>query len=199
MSFITYLLFRLLSFPLAFFPLSWLQAMGNTLGLALYYCYPKYRKRALSNISLASDLNLSPDAIVPLTKASLQNLTITFLEYPKLAREKEIRRIVTCENPEIAESILKTGKGIIFFCGHQANWEVLFLEGTNRMAGVAIGRPIKNQYLYRWVISIREKFGGTMIPPPNALKEGLRALKSGKFLGIVGDQGMPNSGFSSLS
>lgn len=197
MPFIAYLAFRLFTLPLAFLPYSWLHTLGNRLGLIVYYCYPKYRKRTLSNLALASDLELSPEAIVRLAKASLQNLMITTLEYPKLAREKEIHRLATCENPETAEGILKTGKGVIFFCGHQANWEILFLEGTKRMPGVAIGRPINNPYLYRWVISIREKFGGKIIPPSNALKEGLKALKSGKFLGIVGDQGMPDSGFSS--
>ena len=65
------------------------------------------------------------------------------------------------------------------------------------MPGVAIGRPIKNKLLYNWVTSIRQKFGGKMIAPQNAIREGLRGLKKGAFLGIVGDQGMPNSGFSS--
>jgi KDO2-lipid IV(A) lauroyltransferase len=196
MSFITYLLFRIAAFPLSYFPASWIEKLGNFLGIALYYCYPKYRKRALSNIALSS--GISPAETVALAKASLQNLAITFLEYPKLAREKDVRRIAVCENPETAAAIIQSGKGVIFFCGHQANWEVLFLEGTSRMPGVAIGRPTKNKYLYRWVVAIREKFGGTMIPPQNALKEGLRALKNGKFLGVVGDQGMPNSGFSSI-
>lgn len=106
--------------------------------------------------------------------------------------------MVTCENPEAAQAILNEGKGIIFFCGHQSNWEVLFLEGTSRMSGVAIGRPIKNQKLYDWVLSIRQKFGGKIIAPRSAAREGLRGLKKGCFLGIVGDQGMPDSGFSSL-
>ena len=198
MSFIAYLSFRLITFPLSFFPYSWLHALGNRLGLMIYYCYPKYRKRALSNLALASDLELAPEAIINFAKASLQNCMITTLEYPKLSREKEIHRLATCENPETAEGILKTGKGVIFFCGHQANWEILFLEGTKRMSGVAIGRSINNSYLYSWVVSIREKFGGKITPPSNALKEGLRALKNGKFFGIVGDQGMPDSGFSSL-
>ena len=77
---------------------------------------------------------------------------ITCLEYAKFAKEKEISRVVICENPEAAQAILNEGKGIIFFCGHQSNWEVLFLEGTSRMPGVAIGRPIKNQKLYDWVL-----------------------------------------------
>ena len=65
------------------------------------------------------------------------------------------------------------------------------------MSGVAIGKPIKNSFLYQWVLSIRQKFGGKIITPRNAIKEGLRTLKKGFFLGIVGDQGMPDSGFSS--
>jgi KDO2-lipid IV(A) lauroyltransferase len=36
-----------------------------------------------------------------------------------------------------------------------------------------------------------------MLSRKNAIKEGLRGLKHGAFLGIVGDQGMPDSGFSS--
>lgn len=65
------------------------------------------------------------------------------------------------------------------------------------MPGVAIGRPIKNEALYDFVLRVREKFGGRIIAPRQAVKEGLRALKNGLFLGVVGDQGMPDSGFSS--
>jgi KDO2-lipid IV(A) lauroyltransferase len=121
---------------------------------------------------------------------------ITCLEYPKLAREKDISRIAYCENPDEAKALLEKS-GIIFFCGHQANWELLFLEGTSRMPGVAIGRPIKNKLLYKWVVGIRERFGGTIIEPRNALRESLKALKKKCFLGIVGDQGMPKGGFAS--
>lgn len=197
MSFITYLLFRLFTFPLQFTPYSLLHRLGKWLGLAIYYGYPKYRKRALSNLALATDLNLSPVEIVSLAKQAIQSKAITALEYPRLSRENKISRIASCDNPETANEIMKSGKGIIFFCGHQANWELLFLEGTSRMPGVAIGRPIKNRYLYQWVIKMREKFGGKIFEPKNAYRESIRALKQGKFVGIVGDQGMPDSGFSS--
>ena len=196
MYLVNYLFFRLFTFPLQFLPYRALHALGRPLGLLLFYLYPKYRKRALSNIALATSLNLSPEEIVRMAKASLINLAITAIEYPKLYVENDIHRIAVCENPEAAEELLKTGKGVIFFVGHQANWELLFLEGTSRMKGVAIGRPIKNPWLYRFVTRLREKFGGRLIPPQNALKECLRALRTDTFVGIVGDQGMPNSGFS---
>jgi KDO2-lipid IV(A) lauroyltransferase len=100
-----------------------LHRLGNALGLAVYYLYPKYRKRALSNLALATDLHLSPEQIVETAKKSLQSLAITALEYPRLSREKNIHQLATCQNPEPAASMIKAGQGIIFFCGHQTNWE----------------------------------------------------------------------------
>jgi KDO2-lipid IV(A) lauroyltransferase len=195
--FLKYLLFRFFTFPLQFLPYSLLHHLGSFLGLFIFYTYPKYRKRALSNLALATDLRLTPDQIVQTARRSLQSLAITALEYPRLSQDDKIDRLATCENPEVASRFIAEKQGVIFFCGHQANWEILFLEGTFRMPGIAIGRPIKNPYLYRFVNKMREKFGGKIVPPAQATKACLRALKEGKFVGIVGDQGMPNSGFSS--
>ena len=64
------------------------------------------------------------------------------------------------------------------------------------MRGMAIGRAIHNKCLYRWIVSIREKFGGKIVEPKNALREGIGALRKGVFLGIVGDQGKPDSGYA---
>ncbi len=197
MPWLNYWIFRIFTYPLQFLPFPTLHRLGQVIGLAIYYLYPKYRKRTLSNLALATALNLTSRQIVTLAKASLQNLAITTIEYPRLYREKKISSIARCENPEVANSLLKQGKGVIFFCGHQANWEILFLEGTSRMPGVAIGRPIHNRLLYDWAIRLREKFGGTIIAPKDAYRASVKALKAGKFLGIVGDQGMPDSGFSS--
>jgi KDO2-lipid IV(A) lauroyltransferase len=193
MDLLTYWLIRSITFPLTLLSYKNLHRCGRFLGSVAYYLLPKWRKQALSNIALVLPLQSPPS----LAKASFQSLMITALEYAKLAKEKDITRLAHCDNPEEATAILNQGKGLIFFCGHQANWEILFLEGNTRWPGVAIGRPIKNRYLYTWIQNMRERFGGTMIIPKQAVKEGLRALRKGKFLGIVGDQGMPDSGYSS--
>ncbi|MGR3912194.1 MAG: hypothetical protein QRY71_02650 [Candidatus Rhabdochlamydia sp.] len=195
MLWINYALFRLVAFPLQFLPYPVLHFLGKQVGRLLYY-YPKYRKRSLSNLALASSLNLKNDEIILLAKQSLQNLAITALEYPRLYRDKAIINAF-CDNPETVSHLIHQGKGVIFFCGHQANWEILFLEGTYRMPGVAIGRPIQNHLLYEWILTLRQKFGGVIIPPKKAYKASLQALKAGKFLGIVGDQSMPSSSFYS--
>jgi KDO2-lipid IV(A) lauroyltransferase len=190
------MLIRLLTLPVLFLSYRQIHALGKFLGTISYYLIPKFRKRALSNLALA--LSLEEATLIKTAKESMQNLCINCLEYPKLSWEKKISRVASCENPQQAAELIAQGQGVIFFCGHQSNWEILFLEGTSRMPGVAIGRPIKNRFLYHWILSIRQKYGGKIVPPQNAIREGLRALKKGCFLGIVGDQGMPDSGFRSL-
>ncbi len=191
----TSFLIPLLTYPIRCMPLRVIHFLGNRLGLLVYYLIPHFRKRTLSNLSLAKDLHLSEKQLIKTAKKSLQNLAITLLEYAKFDQLDDISDIVICENPEKAQSIINQNTGIVFFCAHQANWEVLFLDGTKRMRGIAIGRPIKNTTLYNWITSIREKFGGRVITPKSALKEGLRTLKSGGFIGVLGDQSMPESNY----
>jgi KDO2-lipid IV(A) lauroyltransferase len=191
-----YYLIRILFFPFNFLPLFLLRFFGKILGTLGFYLLAEYRKRALSNLALADDLALTPKEIKKYAKKSFQNLAINCLEYPKLFYKKDLSGFIRCVNPEIANAIQKQGQGIIFFCAHQANWEVLFLDGTSRMKGIAIGKPIKNKYLYNWIVSIREKNGGKMILPRDAVRAGLRALKKGEFLGVVGDEALPHGGYS---
>ena len=192
---LNYFLIRVATLPFRFLPYSAIRAIGNFIGIIAYHTMRSYRKRTLSNLSLAKDLALTRPQLLAVAKQSFQNLAINCLEYPKLAAEKNFHKVFECENPETAEAIYAQGKGAIFFCGHLSNWEVLFLDATLRMNGIAIGKPIKNRHLYDWILSIREKNGGRIVAPQNAIKEGLRALKKGQFIGIVGDQGMPSSGY----
>ena len=191
--YLSYLLIRAFTFPFAFMSYKMIHQIGKVFGYLAYYLMPKYRKRALSNLALAKNLHLSNSQIRKYAKESFQNLATVVLEYPRFAREKDFTKVIRCENSSFANELQSKRQGVIFFCGHQANWEVLFIHGNLTMQGIAIGKPIKNPFLYSWIISIREKTGGRMINPRNALKEGLRSLKKGLFMGIVGDQGKPDS------
>jgi len=193
---LTYYLIRIVTFPLMYLPFVVIHNFGRIIGFIAYFVLKEYRKRTLSNLALANDLNLTKKQIKKIAIKSFQNLAITVLEYPKLYAKNDLSKIIKCENTHIATDLYIKKKGIIFFCAHQSNWEVLFLDGTSRMQGIAIGRPIKNKKLYKWIINIRQKKGGRIITPKNALKEGLKNLKKGIFIGIVGDQGMPDSNYS---
>ncbi|MEM7174457.1 MAG: hypothetical protein AAF443_00805 [Chlamydiota bacterium] len=192
-SYLSYLLIRLILFPFSLFPFAWNRRIGTLIGSLAFYFIPNYRKRALSNLALATTLGLDRREIIAVAKESFHNLAITCLEYAKLRRYRRLERIVRCSNPTLATDLMRQKKGVVFFCAHQANWELFFLYGTKTMPGVGIGKPIKNRYLYRDIKQLREKFGGAIIAPNEALKQGLRALRNGKFFGIIGDQSLPES------
>ncbi|NDD58563.1 MAG: hypothetical protein EBZ47_04815, partial [Chlamydiae bacterium] len=194
---ITYIIVCLLLFPMRFLSYKLIHRLGNALGLFIYFSVPHLRNRALANLALARDLQLSNADIKKYAKETFQNFAIICLEFGKLSYEKQISKIATCENPSKALEVLEKNKGVIFFSGHQANWEILFLDVTSRMAGTTVGKPLKNSEIYQKIIKVRERFGGKVVPPENASKEALKVLKDNKFFAIVGDQGMPNSGYIS--
>lgn len=195
--FIAYLSIRLIATLFSFLPYRMIHSIGAQLGHLFYYLIPKFRKRALSNLSLAHALSLSIKDKKRIAKASFGNLLITCLEYGKLQRDPHLNRRLICENPTETEALIQNQQGVIFFCAHQANWEALFLEGTQRMPGVAVGNTLKNPFLTRWINQIRERFGGKILSPRQAIKGGIKALKEGKFLGLVADQALPSGGYYS--
>lgn len=179
-------------------PQSILHGLAKSVGLIAYYAAPKFRKRTTSNLALASALQLSNTEIKKLSQSAFHNLMITLFEFGKLSRRSFIEKVVSHKSLDVAKDLIEKNSGIVFFCGHQANWEILFLDGILRFQkGMAIARPLKNPYICRWVQSIRETYGGEIIPQKQALRKGIRGLRSGISIGIVGDQGMPESSFSS--
>jgi KDO2-lipid IV(A) lauroyltransferase len=164
----------------------------------LYRLIAKYRKRALSNLALAKELKFSYEEIISISKESLFHLFLTSIEYAKLHRIKKLTPFVKTVNDGFSNHLLDQNKGVVFFCGHQSNWELLFLDATSRHKGVCIGKPIKNKKLYEFILGIRQKFKGKVVEPKDAYKACMKALKKGELVGVVGDQGMPDSGFSSL-
>ena len=198
MHYISYLCLYSFSRICYFLPHSALRFLAKVAGSIAYVASPKFRKRTTSNLALASKLQLSNRTIRQLSKAAFHNLMITLFEFGKLSRKSFIEKIVDHKSIDLANNLMQASSGIVFFCGHQANWEILFLDGILRFRkGMAIARPLKNPFICRWVQSVRETYGGEIIPQREALRKGIRGLRSGISIGIVGDQGMPESSFSS--
>lgn len=195
-NYLIYLCVRFFAFFIGYLPYRVIHFLGKILGLIAYRFMGEYRKIALSNLACAKTLALNKKQIIQYAKSAFENLAIVCLEFAKFAREKNFANVIRCKNFAYAHQLSNEGQGIIFFCPHLSNWEVLFLEGNLHMRGIAIGKPIKNKYLYEWIVQIREKTRGTIISPKYALKEGIKALREGKFVGVVADQGMPESSYS---
>lgn len=192
---ITYILLRILSEFLAVLPRRALFALGNGGGLLLYFFHREFRKKTMTSLSVAFGKTKGEKELKKIARASFQNLCITCLEFISLKKTK-VKKYIEAEGGEEIAELLKKKQGVVFVSAHQANWEIPFLMVTSLFPGIAIGRPIKNKRIYKWILSVRESYGGKIVMPKNALKSGLKALSEGNFIGIVGDQGFPSSSYN---
>jgi len=170
--------------------------IGRFLGTIAYILARKHRKRALNNIAIAKIAN-SEKEMHRIAKESFQNLAITCMEFFRMMRSKDhLEEIIVSENPEILKEITSQKKGFVILSGHQANWEMLFWDLSSRHHGSAIGRPLRNKKLYQWILSMREILGGNIVEPKKTISQGIKELRDCNFIGIVGDQGLPESSYS---
>ena len=194
MNLLVYSAFRIFGFCISLLPYSCLHKIGNFAGTCAYYLHRPFRKKALANLAIAFGESKSEEERVRIAKKSFQNLMITCLEFFRFKRSRgKLSEIVTLQESPSVETLLDNQQGVVFLSAHQANWEIPFLALTDRFSGIAIGRPIKNKRLYKWILSVREMNGGKIVMPKNAIRAGIKALVKGEFLGIVGDQAYPES------
>ncbi len=193
---LAYFFVRFFGWTISCLPYSAIHAIGRITGSMVYYVYTPFRKKAMSNLAIAYGSQKSETERKKIARQSFQNLMITCLEFFRL-KKKDLKHMIKMIDPEKVISLQEKGQGIVFMSGHQANWEIPFLC-LNMLSpdGIAVGRPIKNPRIYKWIMSVRQMNGGRVVMPRQAIKEGLKALRAGKYIGIVADQAFPESDYS---
>jgi KDO2-lipid IV(A) lauroyltransferase len=121
------------------------------------------------------------------------NLGRTVAEYSHLEKLR-----IDGDNPRLAflgtafgDQAYAHGKGVIFFSGHFANWEVMpFAAAQFGYKGGEVYRPVNNPYVDRWIVA-RRKSNGT----PNQIAKGPRGtrqifttLRRGEGIFLLADQ-----------
>ncbi len=149
------------------------------------------------NVSLAFP-DKSPHECRAIAMGAWRNtgrLMAEFFRSRHLSKE-EVLDIVRFENPELCESLLAEGKGLIINVGHMGNWEVGGMGTTARgLPLVVLGRAMKNPYLDRFMIETRAHFGAEIMGHKNPFFQLVRWLKAGKMTVILIDHNIPQGGF----
>ena len=99
--------------------------LGKFIARLGYLITPERRKRVISNLKKALDLN--DKEAKKLIKAVYQNLGYNFAEFlqeDQLSRA-QIDDIVDFEGLEHLDQALKEGKGVIIYTAHLGNWELM--------------------------------------------------------------------------
>ena len=178
------LLFRLLSK----LPLRALHALGAALGWLVYLASPSYRKRLRSNLEGAGfGLHLH-SAIAESGKAIVE------LPFVWCADPQRVARHATDENWEHVQSVLDSGRGIVFLTPHLGCFEITAQQIALRTPLTVMYRPPKKAALKPLIEGARARHNLHLAPATLAgVRILAKCLRRGEPVGVLPDQ-VPQEG-----
>lgn len=170
---------------------------GDRLGRLLWWLVPRKRKQlAIDNI-LYADITADPGEAARIARQSAERfgpMAMDVLRFP-LLRDGKILDIVEFENTQHLDQLAAAGKGCIIATSHCSNWEILGGAFGSRYPNkiVAVGHQQSNAGFDRFIREYRTMLGQTAVYPRN-MRDLIRLLKQGKFIGLLFDQDVKDGG-----
>ena len=173
-------------------------AIAYIIGGILYSIIKLRRAMVEKNLALTfPEKNLSEIKLI--ARQVYRNQAENFLEVLRLPMIKTVEEAALLVDFNASEFLAKTvenQKGVVVVSAHFCNWELMALCGGMLMTPLTlVVKPLKNHAVDRQINAWRSMRGNRIVYDWQALREGLRALKKGEILIILGDQSDPGGGF----
>lgn len=124
--------------------------------------------------------------IKTLAKQSWDNAGRTFCEYANLDKLRQHhKRHLTIQGAELAQDVVKQGRGLIIVSGHIGNWESMSMAiNVIGLDAAGIYRHANNPIMNRWMIAKRQ---ASVIPEqfPKGAKGAKLLIKKLKAAGVI--------------
>jgi KDO2-lipid IV(A) lauroyltransferase len=164
--------------------------IGRAVGDLLFLLDRKHRTRALRNLGNAFP-DLPEEGRTRIARDAFRSVVLTIVEMaylPRvLTRGSFTRHVHFRIHPEARAAI--DGGGVVIFTAHIGNWELSGLaSGMMGLPFTSVARPLDNPFLNGFVVRTRERSGQRIIFKRGALREMVRAVKSGGVLAVISDQ-----------
>ncbi|WP_323012089.1 lysophospholipid acyltransferase family protein [Castellaniella sp.] len=174
---------------LAFLPLSWLQATGRLIGLAVYLFPGRYRHRLQANARRAGY-----DSPAFYRRAAAQSGAMIG-EIPKVWwRTRQCLAITHSDQEAIVQSALAEGRGVLYLTPHLGCFEITARHLTQHGPLTVMFRPSRSPRLDPIVESARDMHNLRAVPANRqGVRDFVRALKRGEAVGMLPDQ-VPREG-----
>lgn len=167
-------------------------ALGGWIGRNIFYRVKPIMDRARENLRLAFPEKSEAER-EQIVVEMCDNLGRTVAEYGHLAKFSAQGGDPRLEvvNLEYGQAAYGSGKGVMFFSGHFANWEMMpFTARQVGFEGGEVYRPPNNPYIDRWLVAQRIKNG-----PADQIAKGVQGtkriftlLRRGKAIFLLTDQ-----------
>lgn len=177
---------------LAGVPHSFIRRVGEALGSLAFFVDVRHRRIVSRNLRFAMP-EMGPSWAERTTRKVFQNAAITFLEILQIAvlSQKDILEKIRIKGEEHFSALKQREAGAIIISAHLGNWEMAHIFGACYLNEplMLIARKVNPDFLNRRINSVRSRFGSKVFDKKSALPKMARALKDGKILGILIDQG----------
>ncbi len=188
--FLEYVVFRTLAFLLRLIPLKVSYKISDALGVFAVRVLGVRRETMLRNLRLAFGQEKGEGELLRIAEQSMQNLAklvFEFIRTPEASAHPE-RYITPPDMTPLFEAVGRRG-GFIAVISHFGNWEWLAIPVKKYGMHVhAVGRPLKNPYLYQYVKAMREAANLTNIEKSGAVRSSIEVLKQRGILAVLIDQ-----------
>lgn len=185
-----YGVFRFLAFLFRLIPLRLSYKLAEALGNFVLKVLGVRRETMLKNLRLAFGTGKTEDELLSIAAQSMGNLfklIFEFLRTPETSAHPE-RYINPPDVTAILEAVKQKG-GFIAIVSHFGNWEWLAIPIKKYGLHVnAVGRPLKNPFLYRYICKMREAANLTNIEKSGAVRSSIEVLKKHGILAVLIDQ-----------
>ena len=167
--------------------------IGESLG-TMGYKPLRIRKHVVEKQVAAAFPDLTPAQVQTIARASFAHLGRTAIEtalLPGIGRQRLLDLVTRVDGWEHMERAIAAGRGRVFRAGHHGNWELL--AGYIAARGVPVDvivRGMANPLFDSYINGIRRSLGLTVVHDSEAVKRAPRALREGKAVGFVSDQGV---------
>ncbi|MBN1493592.1 MAG: lysophospholipid acyltransferase family protein [Candidatus Omnitrophica bacterium] len=193
-----YMLLRCLFTIVGFVPLHFLYGLAWCVGTVAYYILPHKRAIALENLSLAFGNEKTSRERRRIARAAMRNLVFVYLEFLFFARRKkglDKYFYFDEDSGKRTMGLTKMPRAAMYLTGHIGNWELLALvAGFIGQKMHAIGRPLKNRYVFDYISRLRCSTAGAVIDKEHAVRGTIEAFKKKEIVGTLIDQRVGASG-----
>ena len=152
------------------------------------------RRHVVERQIAAAFPELSAEQVADMARRSYEHLGRSAIEtalLPGLGQAGVLRLVSEVENWDVVERAKSAGKGIIVVAGHLGNWELAaaYLAARGVPLDVIV-RKMGNPLFDRYLNQTREQLGVNVVYDAQAVRQTPRALRQGRAVGFVADQGV---------
>lgn len=171
-------------------PLTVALAFGRLLGFIWYYIVPVRKKVAMDNIRRALGNDISEKERKRIIRSFFSNFCMSAIEILRTPHMSlsENEELVKIEGWEHMEQALERGKGVILFATHIDNVDLGGCSMAMRGAPISVVVKKMGKSAERFISSVRENTGVTLIPGKNSKHYIKELLAENKIVTIVADQ-----------